>query len=170
MALLSDLCIRPEDAIIDIGCGKGSAMRTMLKFPFSRIDGVELSGRIAAIAQVNFRRVSANRVMIYIDDASQFSDYDAYNIVYLYNPFPDSIMVKVVAAFIDSVHRAERELLIIYNNPICHDLIADQGVFSVCRVHSDEWGNDIRIYSNHGDFGRLFGATKPGFARIRELS
>ncbi|KRQ97133.1 class I SAM-dependent methyltransferase [Bradyrhizobium valentinum] len=39
--LLKDLHINNQDAILDIGCGKGSAMLAMLKFPFARVDGIE---------------------------------------------------------------------------------------------------------------------------------
>ena len=52
--LLKDLVILQDDAILDIRCGKGNALRTMLEFPFERIDGIELSSQIAKIACMNF--------------------------------------------------------------------------------------------------------------------
>src|SRR4051794_37242946 len=45
--VLKDLHINKQDTILDIGCGKGSAMLAMLKFPFSRVDGIELSKEIS---------------------------------------------------------------------------------------------------------------------------
>ncbi|MBP1465519.1 methyltransferase domain-containing protein [Candidatus Chloroploca sp. M-50] len=156
--ILTDLKITPKDAILDIGCGKGSALRTMLAFPFVRVDGIELSGKIAAIATRNFKRLNAHRVNVFHGDASMFSGYDAYNIVYLYNPFPVSVMRPVVQALTRSVQEVERELVIIYNNPTCHETVVAQGVFAQKGRYPDQWGNGIALYSNRdGRDSRLFG-------------
>src|SRR5512143_105611 len=55
--LLQDLHVTNQDSILDIGCGKGSAMLAMLKFPFARVDGIELSKEIAATATRNFTKL-----------------------------------------------------------------------------------------------------------------
>ena len=149
--VLNDLNILPQDSIIDIGCGKGSAMRTMLKYPFSRVDGIELSEHIAEIAVRNFERLNSNRTRVFVCDASLFRDYDSYNIVYLYNPFPSSVMSVVIDALIQSIHRLEREMVIIYNNATCNDVVVSQGVFAKVCVYPDKWCNGISIYSNRGD-------------------
>lgn len=158
--LLGDFNITPEDSIIDIGCGKGSAMRTMLKFPFARVDGIELSGQIAAIAVRNFRKLNANRTRIFVCDAPLFNNYDAYNMVYLFNPFPPSVMSRVVDALIQSVRRAERELVMIYNNAVCHDVVVARGVFARKGVYPDEWGNGISIYSNRSGTNSRLSANR----------
>ena len=58
--VLDDLPIQKEGSIIDIGCGKGSALRTMLKYAFSRVDEVEISEHIANIAKGNFEKLKVN--------------------------------------------------------------------------------------------------------------
>lgn len=146
--LLDDLNISSADAITDIGCGKGSAMRTMLDFPFARVDGVELSGEIAAIAQENFRKLKKNQVHVFSCDATTYNDYDRYNCVYFYNPFPDEIMRRVVDRLIKNIENNDRELFIIYNNPRCHDVIISQGVFERRAIYPDQWGHGIAVYSN----------------------
>ncbi len=146
--VLRALSISADDSILDVGCGKGSAMRTMLKFPFARIDGIELSERIAAIAARNFRRLKVERARVLVGDASCFSGYDAYDYVYLYNPFSNRVMSRVIDALIESVHRRERRLTVIYNNPICHDVVIRRGVFSRVAIHPSEWGSGIAVYSN----------------------
>ena len=165
--VLSDFNITSNDSILDIGCGKGSAMRTMLKFPFKRVDGIELSEVIAAVAVRNFRRMSSSRTRIFICDASVFSDYDPYNIVYLYNPFPSTVMSRVVDALIQSVQRSDRELVVIYNNATCHDAVVSQGVFAKVGVYPDEWGNGICIYSNRNGQNSRLSANK-GMRRIAD--
>lgn len=146
--LLIDFKISSQDSIIDIGCGKGSAMRVMLKFPFSNVDGIELSGDIAKIAKRNFEKLRANRCTIYIGDASKFRDFDLYTMVYFYNPFPSSVMEKVVNELKESIHRKDRELVIIYNNATCNDAIVNQNFFVKMGVYDDKWGNLISVYSN----------------------
>lgn len=147
--VLNDLTITKKDSIIDIGCGKGSAMRTMLKFPFARVDGVELSEYIAAIAARNFKKLKINRSEIFACDSSTFRDYDAYNLVYFYNPFPCGIMLMVIDNLIQSIRRCPREVVIIYNNPVCNDVVVNQGGFYKIRDYPDEWGNGmIYVYSS----------------------
>lgn len=63
--VLNDINISSQDSIIDIGCGKGSAMRMMLKFPFARVHGIELSEHIAAIAVNNFKRLNRSRGRVF---------------------------------------------------------------------------------------------------------
>lgn len=146
--LLNELKITAKDSIVDIGCGKGSAMYTMLDFPFLHVDGIELSEKIATIAKNNFRRLRADRVTLFNCDASLFSNYDAYNMVYMYNPFPCAVMAKVIDNIIKSICRIERELLIIYNNATCHDMVVDQGFFTKVSLYEAEYGSGISIYSN----------------------
>jgi SAM-dependent methyltransferase len=155
--LLFDFNISSHDSIIDIGCGKGSAMRTMLKFPFAQVDGLELSEYIANIAIHNFERLKSTRSKIFIADASQFKEYDAYNIVYLYNPFPSNVMLNVIDSLIQSIKRFDRELIIIYNNATCNNVVVNSGIFAKMGVYPDTWGNLISIYSNRSyNNSRLF--------------
>lgn len=165
--LLFDFNITSQDSIIDIGCGKGSAMRTMLKFHFARVDGLELSEYIANIATRNFERLKATRSRIFIGDASQFKDYDVYNIVYLYNPFPCNIMLNVIDSLIQSIKRSNRELVIIYNNATCNNVVVNSAFFAKIGVYPDKWGNLFSIYSNRSyDSSRLF--LNKGMQRFTE--
>ncbi len=64
--------IKSDDAIIDVGCGKGSSMRSMMGFPFSKIDGVEIFGKLVEIAKNNFRKLGDSRCHVYLGDATDF--------------------------------------------------------------------------------------------------
>lgn len=146
--LLLDFNISSQDSIIDIGCGKGSAMRTMLKFPFKQVDGIELSKFIAEIARSNFRKLKIKKSTVFIADASLFKEYDAYNIIYFYNPFPSAVMIEVLNSIVESIKKNDRELVIIYNNPTCDEIVVKNGVFMKMGYYSNMWGNRIYIYSN----------------------
>lgn len=146
--ILRDMAIGPQDSIIDIGCGKGSAMRTMLRFPFAKVDGLELSPQTARIAVRNFERLKAKRVNIHVGDATRFAGYGDYSIFYFYNPFPAVVMQPVVEKLVELTLKSEKEIVIIYNNPTCGDLFDHSGVFSRICVYPDEWRNGIFIFSN----------------------
>jgi hypothetical protein len=154
--LLKDIDIIKTDSIIDIGSGKGSAMRSMLKFPFAEVAGVELSEQIAAIAINNFKKLKANRCHVFNCDATKFQNYGRYNMFYFYNPFPADIMSEVIYKIDESVRGSDKEILIIYNNPVYHDSIISFGAFSKVKEYPDEWGNQIFLYSNKSlDHSRL---------------
>ncbi len=154
--LLSQLDITDCDSIIDIGCGKGSAMRIMLRFPFIKVHGIELSIQIAAIARQNFQKLRAHRCEVIVGDAAAFKSFDEYNFVYFYNPFPASVMTKVISSLQGSFLDNPRELVIVYNNATCHEIVIREGIFELVAVLPDEWGNGISIYTNRqGGLSRL---------------
>jgi hypothetical protein len=68
--------------------------------------------------------------------------------LYLYNPFRDEIMRQVVANFQSSISGREQEMLVIYNNPVCHELIAKDEVFYKQREYPNGYGEKIFVYSN----------------------
>lgn len=147
--MLNDFNITTEDSIIDIGCGKGSAIRKMLQYPFAHVDGIELSDHIANIAIQNFKNLGVIRTRVFIADATKFNDYDDYNFIYLYDPFPTSVMESVADSLISSLQRSPRELVIIYNNPVCHESLVAKDMFTKAGIYPDNWGNTIAIYSNY---------------------
>jgi len=147
--LFDVLNITSNDRILDIGCAKGGAMRCMTKFPFSKIDGIEISGILSNIATKNFVKLNERRVEIKNIDASAFSDYKDYDFLYLYNPFPEEVMKKVLSQI-----NSKKEIIIIYNNPVCHDQIIKHGFHKV-REFPDMWGNGITLYSNLQNSQRL---------------
>ena len=149
--LLRDLTITNKDSIIDIGCGKGSALRVMLELPFSRVDGIELSPHICDIATKNFRILKAKNCEVIVCDAALWANFDAYNIIYFYNPFPCQIMSKVIRNLCGSINRMDRDVTIIYGNPVCHDVLVKEGGFLKIATYQDEWGNGIAVYSNRGN-------------------
>tara|TARA_B110000046_G_scaffold155409_1_gene165744 strand:- start:137 stop:706 length:570 start_codon:yes stop_codon:yes gene_type:complete len=125
--LLQDLAISDKDRFLDIGCSKGSAMRTTNKFPFERVDGLELSGKLAEIAKSNF--VNTN---VYNINATHFKRYNDYNFYYLYNPFPAVIMERVMQE-INTQNTLNELKYIIYNNPVCEEVVLKSGFKNISR-------------------------------------
>jgi hypothetical protein len=89
------------------------------------------------------------RSQIFNCDAASFDKYADYNIFYLYNPFPAETMLKVISNIKSSADNSARELRLIYNNPVCHDDIIQQGTFEKIKEYPDEWGNKMYVYCNY---------------------
>jgi len=151
--LFDELNITSNDRILDVGCAKGGAMRCMTKFPFSKIDGIEISNILSNIATKNFAKLNERRVGIKNIDAIAFSGYRDYDFLYLYNPFPEEVMKKVLSQ-IKAQIGSKKETIFIYNNPVCHKQIIKHGFYKV-REFPDMWGNGIFLYSNLQNSKRL---------------
>jgi len=157
--IFAEMDIRSDDAVLDIGCAKGSALRDLVRFPFCRTDGLELSPVLADIARRNFARLGQTQVRIFCVDARAFTGYGDYNVFYVYNPFPPAILDTVLQA-LRAQSPAGRELVVVYNNPVGHDTMLRHG-FEPMRRYPDFWGHGIVVYSNRPLQSRL------GAARIR---
>lgn len=141
--LLKSLHIKYNDKILDIGCAKGSALKVMLSYPFKKIDGLKLSPELVKIAKRNFQKLKTNKVEIFNENATCFMGYNNYNYFYLYNPFPKKIFEKFINRINEQIKN--KEIFIIYNNPVCHDLLIDSN-FLLVEKFPDAWGNGINLY------------------------
>jgi len=125
--LLNRLTIAPSDAILDIGCGKGGAMITLARWPFFRVDGIELSPKLVSIGQQNLRRLGYSRGAIKLGDAAEFTDYDPYTFLYTFHAFSAPVTIRVLKNIQASLARIPRKLTLIYKNPMDHDLVLRAG-------------------------------------------
>lgn len=128
--VLETLKITPGDAVLDYGSGKGGALMTLAKFPFSKITGIELSPELVAVAQKNLKGLSAGQITMIVDDAVNLTDLEEYNYFYFFNPFPPAVMSAVIKNITDSLARKPRKAVIIYFNPEFHESIVTGSPFA----------------------------------------
>jgi SAM-dependent methyltransferase len=121
--LFKSLNISKKDSIIDLGCGKGEAIVQLAKYPFNEVAGVELSEKLYLICQNNLRIFKKTDIKLYHDDAGNFGDIDRFNFIYMFNPFPEIVMQKVVLNIEHSLQRKPRLITVIYSHPTCHDVL-----------------------------------------------
>jgi SAM-dependent methyltransferase len=125
--------------VLDLGCGKGGALFSLARFPFTQLVGVDISPELIRIATDNAGRLGLRQVRFVAADAATFSDLDAVTHLYLYNPFPGVVMEQVMANVARSLAAAPRNLTIVYKNPVFHDQIAATGLFThVNTLHAGE--------------------------------
>ena len=144
--VLRTLTISPADAVLDIGCGKGGAMITLAQWPFSRIDGIEISRHLIEIAQRNLRRLNCARGTITLCDAAEFKHFDPYTFLYMYHPTTDVVLRNVLHNLLSSLSRSPREVTIIYRNPVYHDLVVACGFQQIKQF--DHVRHLVRVYRN----------------------
>ena len=146
--VLDDCNILPTDSIVDVGCGKGSALRAMLSYPFASLCGIELSPELARIAARNFATLKEDRVRIVCADAADFVLFGTFDFIYFYNPFPSTVMRTVMHNIAASNESRSPEKIVVYNNPTCSEIVQETGGFALIRDYPARWGNRIAVYSS----------------------
>jgi Methyltransferase domain len=145
--VLRNLKISPRDAIVDFGSGKGGALITFSRYPFSKITGIELSSELVAIAKDNLKKLNITTIGMITSDAADFTDLEEYNYFYFFNPFPCSVMSVVIHNIRSSLITRPRKAVIIYFNPECHDaIVTDSPFVKINEFHHHELG--YYVYSN----------------------
>lgn len=142
---LREAGVGTQDRILDVGCGKGAALRAMLRLSPQRLAGIELSPAIGEIARRNFAILGQGEVEIITADALRYDGYGGFNVLYAYNPLPVDRVPAMLAA-IRRCHAPGRELTLIYANPVGHEAVAASGLFSTWRKVPGFAGNPVHIY------------------------
>lgn len=145
--VLEQLPITTHDTVIDVGCGKGGALITLSQYPFSIVDGVEISEDLLTVAAKNLEITKCHKTELIHADATFFDAYDKYNYIYMYSPFPQSVMEVVMEHINRSVARKPRLVTIIYRNPAYHDVLVGAGIFRSTQEFNHT-SHPIRIYQN----------------------
>jgi len=109
-------------SFIDIGCGKGRAVMLATAYPFRDVIGVELHPGLAQIAAANLKKWNASHgaippARIACQDALEFEFPATPCLLYLYNPFAESILRQLIDRIAQSVAANPRAIDILYCNP-----------------------------------------------------
>lgn len=110
--------IGEQDAIIDVGCGKGRMLIFFSRFPFGKIGGVEYEADLVRICKKNLSTLKIYRINVKQGDAAIYDEYDEYNYFYLFNPFEEGIVQKFLDNILISKKRKNRDIWVLYFNPM----------------------------------------------------
>jgi SAM-dependent methyltransferase len=110
---------------IDFGSGKGRAVFLASRYHFKKIIGVELSPELNDIALRNLERLEGVRlddVEFLVMNASDYVVLPEQAVFYFYNPFPESVMSRVLHNIKRSYRATPRKCYFLYVNPKCAHL------------------------------------------------
>lgn len=118
-----------EFSFVDLGSGKGRALLLASSYPFRRIIGVEVLPELHAIAQRNLSRFHdahqrCTRLESWCGDARDFVLPEDPIVLYLFNPFFEPVLERVLKNVEDSVRRNPRKFVLIYANPLSEHVMA----------------------------------------------
>jgi SAM-dependent methyltransferase len=111
-------------SFIDLGCGKGRTLLVAAGLGFARIIGVEFARELVNTARQNLAKKRIDNAIVEHADAADFPFPNSDFVVYLYNPFSEAVMQKVVARLNEC--RAKK-FYIIYRVPKCAEVFDSSG-------------------------------------------
>lgn len=122
-AVLAPFALAPErSSFVDLGCGKGRVLLMAAGLPFARIIGVEYSPALSEIARANLDRYRgprrARRLEVQTGDAGDYTFPDGDLVVFMYHPFDEVVMARVLARLSASLRAAPRHALVLYFKPV----------------------------------------------------
>jgi SAM-dependent methyltransferase len=129
-----------QDAVfVDLGCGKGRTLVVASEFPFREIIGVEISPEVAGLAHTNAQTMARNfphrtRITIVNADAANFQLPEGDLVIFLYNPFGEELMTKLLSNIEHALANESRKIYIIYYNPVWGRIFDESSLLR--RVHA----------------------------------
>jgi SAM-dependent methyltransferase len=117
-------------AFVDLGSGKGRTLLMASDYPFRRIIGVELLPSLHQIAQENLRQYKSESQKCFAlesicGDATDFPLPGEPLVVFLFNPFGESGMRRVVMNLEESVRTCPRAVYVLYHNPLLEHTLSE---------------------------------------------
>ncbi len=130
-----------EFTFVDLGSGKGRTLLMSSDYPFRRIVGVELLPSLHSIARENLRQYRNEKqrcfaVEAICADAAEFSFPGEPLVLYLFNPFPEAGLRKVIGNLQSSLSGHPRTVYVLYHNPLMeHVLVESAGLKKIFETH-----------------------------------
>jgi hypothetical protein len=123
-----------EFSFIDVGSGKGRALLMAADYPFRRILGIELLPELHRTAEENIGKYKSDSQQCFtieclLGDACEFEFPPEPTLVYLFNPLPESGLVRMTRNLEHSLQQHPRRVFVLYHNPLLEHVLARSAVF-----------------------------------------
>jgi len=114
---------------IDIGSGKGRALLMAADYPFRRIVGVELLPELHRIAQENIEKYKNTSQKCFAvesvcGDARDFVFPPEPMVIYLFNPLPETGLIKLLTKLEGSLDQNPRPVFVLYHSPLLEHVMS----------------------------------------------
>jgi predicted RNA methylase len=111
---------------VDFGCGKGGVLYLVAAFfNFKKITGIEREIDYIKICRENLKKIKD--VEIICEDVCNIDITSSMNFFYMCNPFGYKTTRKVLNNIISSFNNNNRDIYILYKNPVAHKIILNKG-------------------------------------------
>ncbi|OVE82348.1 hypothetical protein BVY03_01155 [bacterium K02(2017)] len=148
--LLKTLPLPNDKILVDLGCGKARVLLVASQCGFKEARGIEFSKNLCEIANNNikiFKNKTDSNVnfLIINSDVSDHDFDDDENVFFLFNPFDNYILEKVLHKINESLQRKNRKIWIIYRNALYKDSI-EKALPTAKKTEYNYWGQDFVVY------------------------
>lgn len=130
----------PNFIFIDLGSGKGRTLLMASDYAFRRIIGVELLPTLHQIAEQNLSKYQSDKQKcFYLEsicaDATEFSFPAESTVLFLFNPFPELGLKRVIINLERSLRSNPRNVYVLYHNPLlAHVLDKSAAIEQIART------------------------------------
>jgi SAM-dependent methyltransferase len=122
----------PEFTFIDLGSGKGRTLLMAADYPLRRIVGVELLPALNRIAIENLGEYRNElqkcfKIESFCGDATDFDLPLEPTVLFLFNPFPETGLRRVISNLERSLAEHPRPFFLLYHNPLLERVVIESG-------------------------------------------
>jgi hypothetical protein len=120
---------------LDLGSGKGRTLLMASDYPFRRVVGVELLPALHQAAQENLSKYRSESQKCFAlesicADATDFPFPAEPTVLYLFNPFPESGLMRMIAKLEQSLRAHPRAVYVLYHNPLLEHVLSESAALS----------------------------------------
>lgn len=117
-----------EFSYVDLGSGKGRSLLVASEYPFKRVLGIEFSEQLHCVAAENIRRYRSPKqkcknLMSLCSDAAAYTFPPENTVVFLYNPFGEAVLSRVLQNLKASLRNGGFDVYIVYCSPVLASLL-----------------------------------------------
>ncbi len=115
---------------LDLGSGKGRTLLMASDYPFRRIAGVELLPALNQAAQENLSKYRSESQKCFAlasicADATEFPFPVEPTVLYLFNPFPEVGLKRMIANLEQNLRERPRAVYVLYHNPLFDPVLGE---------------------------------------------
>jgi 16S rRNA G966 N2-methylase RsmD len=133
--------LAPDSVLVDFGSGKGRVLLIAMESGFKEVHGIEFAHELCVIAKKNLaiykdkNRLSAVYKVVETD-ATKYVITPDENVFFMFNPFNEIVLNKVLDNILISEQVSPRKILIIYGNPKYGNVIEQRNEFKKLKTET----------------------------------
>jgi len=148
---------RPAYTFIDLGSGKGRVVFLASQFGFGQVVGVEASPTLHQVACQNLGAWAKDgndtrNIELRREDAATTEIPEQPCVVYLFNPFRERTVARVLLNVKWSLQRTPRDLWLVYYNPQFGYMLENSPYMARITVGRGFQQGDYAIFRSHGEY------------------